>query len=850
MKKYRFWALVFIACWVHAIFSQPGTFAPRGMGGGGALFFPSINPSNDNEYYVACDLSAMFHSVDFGKSYDQVHFKKLQAFNTSTYEFTKDPQIAYSNFNDGNEGYPVKTSDGGKTWSRLSAYNVSNYGSVYTLKANYNNPQQILVGAYGDILISNDGGTSFQLVRHTANNGAGIILSGVYWDGQIIYIATNEGLLVSRNGGQSFAVKNAAGLASGQVIWSFAGAREQGKIRFCCIASNSSGTYNGVMPWDYYGFSKAVYTMDDTSGVWVNRSTGINFNSDFIMYAGMAANDIDVIYLGGHDDGLSAPLVIRSVDGGKLWEKVFNTSNNANIVTAWEGYQGDKNWSWSETCFGIAVAPNNSNKLMFPTYSNVQLSEDGGKTWRQAYVDPRDEHPAGAPTPKNKSYRSIGLENTTCWQVFWQDANTMMACYSDIGGIRSTDAGKTWGYQYSGFSVNSLYRMVKGWNGNMYGACSNIHDMYQSTRLADAQLDANDSNGKIVFSGDNGQTWTNVHSFNHPVYWLAVDPKKPTTMYASVIHFGGTQGSQLGGIYRCTDVDKGSASTWTKLPNPPRTEGHPASIQVLNDGKVLCSFSGRRNSGGTFTASSGVFLYDPSVNGWKDLSDPGMLYWTKDIVIDPRDTTQNTWYACVFSGWGGAPNGLGGLYKTINRGASWSKLTASTFDRVSSISFNPMNPDQAYLTTETQGLWFSSSMDLPTPAWSLVESYPFRQPERVYFNPYDPEEVWISSFGNGMKVGTTKATRVSEGHDLDMEELVLSPNPAHGLSEIIISSDQQCKARLYVFNAMGNCVLSESLEIEKGRNKKTIYLNELEPGVYTVTLTKSTKQTCARLIVF
>jgi hypothetical protein len=90
---------------------------------------------------------------------------------------------------------------------------------------------------------------------------------------------------------------------------------------------------------------------------------------------------------------------------------------------------------------------------------------------------------------------------------------------------------------------------------------------------------------------------------------------------------------------------------------------NPASIIVLNDGKMVCTYSGRRTSGGSFTASSGVFIYDPVGNSWSDVSDAGMQYWTKDIVIDPSDPTQNTWYVCVFSGWGGAPNGLGGLYK-------------------------------------------------------------------------------------------------------------------------------------------------------------------------------------------
>ena len=245
----------------------------------------------------------------------------------------------------------------------------------------------------------------------------------------------------------------------------------------------------------------------------------------------------------------------------------------------------------------------------------------------------------------------------------------------------------------------------------MYGACSNIHDLYQSTRLKDAQLDASDGNGKIIYSLDDGSTWSNLHVFGHPVYWLAIDPGNQDRMYASVVQFGGTQGAQLGGIYRTDDLNNLSGSSWIKLPNPLRTEGHPAAIAVLNDGKVVCTFSGRIAPNGAFTASSGVFLYDPVLNSWTDVSDPAMNYWTQDIIIDPADATQNTWYVCVYSGWGGAPNNLGGLFKTTNRGISWTKLTGSQFDRVTSITFNPQDHTQAYLSTETQGLWILNEMN-------------------------------------------------------------------------------------------------------------------------------------------
>ncbi|MSP69564.1 MAG: T9SS type A sorting domain-containing protein [Bacteroidetes bacterium] len=767
--------LVCISCIVTSSFSQPTLFSQRGIGGGGALFFPAINPANEDEFYVSCDMSELFHSTDFGLSYSQIHHSKLQVFNTSTYEFTNNSNIAYCNFNDGNAGYPVKTIDGGATWLQMNGYNVSTFGNVYKMSANFANPNQLLIGAYGDLLFSNDGGTSFSLVRHAANMGAGITMAGAFWDGNNIYIGTNEGLITSSNSGASFSMLATSGIASAESIWSFAGAKNGGTTRFTIITANNADIYNGVMPWEYWNFGKGVYTMDNNNGTWLTKSSGINFSNDFIMYVAMAQNDISTIYLGGNDNALGAPLVYKSVNAGTSWNKVFNTTGNANIVTGWEGFGGDKQWSWSETCFGITCAPTNSSKVLFTGFSNVQATTNGGASWKQAYVNSLDEHPAGASTPTQQTYTSIGLENTTCWQVHWKDQYNMMGCFSDIGGIRSTDAGNKWGFTYSGFAVNSLYRIEESPNGNLYGACSSIHDMYQSTRLMDGQLDANDANGKIVFSSDGGANWSTLHAFGHPVFWLAIDPNNSDRMYASVIHYGGIPGSQLGGIYVTNNLSAGSGSIWIKLANPPRTQGHPASIEVLADGNMVCTFSGRRTGAG-FTNSSGTFLYDPISATWSDRSHTGMYYWTKDIIIDPSDASQNTWYVAVFSGWGGPPNGLGGLYKTSDRGLTWNNLTGVQFDRVTSITFNPQNLNQAYLTTETNGLLISSNMNIAQPTWQLVNAYPFRQPERVYFNPFDNNQIWVTSFGNGLKVGLINPNSNEEITDAN-DNIIIFPNP-------------------------------------------------------------------------
>ncbi|MBK8851645.1 MAG: hypothetical protein IPN73_16060 [Saprospiraceae bacterium] len=727
---------------------QPYSFSSRGLGGGGALFSLSIRPDNTDEFFVSCDMGELFHTCDYGRTYTQVASSELVGGHDSKVSFTATPGLLYSINYANNLIVPVKSADGGQSWSDLTG-NPDPSEQCFGIYADYNNAQRIIIAYYGQLYISQNGGGSFTLFHTALSSGSGVVVGGVFFDGNNIYIGTNDGLLFSSNGGTSWSNLGTSGIPAGQAIWSFAGARQDGQTRLFCITANAADIYVGLPGSDYYGFAKGLFAMDVGVTNWTSKLTaGINLSTDFPMFVGMAQNDINTIYLAGSND-LAYPTLFKTTNGGNSWANTFVTASNQNIVTGWSGLGGDRPWSYGECAFGIEVARNDASRVIFGDFGFVHATSNGGQSWRQAYTHADDEHPAGSNTPAMASYSSIGLENTSCWQVFWANASQLWACYSDIRGMRSIDMGEKWSFNYTGHTANTSYRIAKLANGTLLAGTSNIHDIYQSTYLTDARLDPTDANGKIIYSTNNGQSWQLLKQFSHPVFWLATDPNNANRAYASVIHYSSNTG--IGGIYRCDNVNSLASSTWTLLPNPPRTEKHPACIVVLNDGKMVCTYSGRRNSAGTFTASSGVFLYDPVTNTFADKSHSGMYYWTKDIVIDPNDPTQNTWYVCVFSGWGGAPNGLGGLYKTTNRGTSWVKLTGSLIDRVTSITFNPQQTAEVYLTTEGQGLWKCTNILAASPVFEIVDAYPFQQPERVFFNPYDASEMWVTSFGNGMK---------------------------------------------------------------------------------------------------
>lgn len=732
-------ALLFLTVSLSA--QVPATWSSRGVGGGGALFAPSINPTNDSEYYVACDMGELFHTTNFGNAYDTVNFQHVTGGRGSAVRFTSNPLVAYTlSYRGGNNSLPCKTTDGGATWSLLSGNPLPD-DEVYSLWADYNNPNRVIIAGWSDLYISQNGGTSFTPISLGGSFPNGIHVGGAFFDGNNIYLGTNIGLVVSTTGGTSFTNAGTLGLPATEYLFSFTGAKVGGQMRFFCLTAASS--YPGYDVADYWGALRGIYSLENGAGSWTAKMTGINASRDFLLHVAMAANDLNTVYAAGSNDS-GYPTVFKTTNAGASWTSVFQAANNANINTGWSGQGGDRGWGYGEVAFGLAVAPNNSAKALITDLGFVHRTSNGGSTWQQAYLNPADQHAVGDTTISGEFYHSSGLENTSVWQVAWSDATHLVAGYSDIRGMRSSDSGATWSLGQTGHNGNTMYRIEKHpTTGALYAATSNTHDIYQSTYLADDRLNEPDANGKVIVSTNHGATWTTVHTFNSPVFWVAIDPNNPQRMYASVVNF------TTGGVYVTNNLSAGAASTWTKLANPPRTEGHPATIIVLNDGKVLCTYSGRRTS--AFTASSGVFLYNPATTSWSDLSDPGMRYWTKDVVLDPSDATQNTWYVCVFSGWGGPPNGLGGIYRTTNRGANWSKINAQ--DRVNSITFSPANPDQAYMTTETEGLWYSANVRAASPVFTRVANYPFGHPERVFFNPYNPNEVWVTSFGHGMRVG-------------------------------------------------------------------------------------------------
>lgn len=727
------WSFIFST----PLYADPPRWQPRGAGGGGALFSPSINPHDNDEIFLACDMTEIFHTTDGGVSWSTIPFVQLIAEVESEVQFTEDPSIMYTiNSKLRNDDVnPVKSTNSGITWAPLKEDPTG--GSCWRIFADPNDHRRLIISDYRRLFFSFDGGNSFSTKFSTEE---GLYIPGVFWDGNYIYVGTGIGLLLSKDNGATFKLEDTPGIPSELGFMDFSGAKKDDDVRLIGTVAYQEDLYPGVTAEEVEHY-QGLYKRDYKDTRWSEASGGIKAEHK-IFHVGAALNDPNIFYAAGTDVETSFPVVYRTTDGGASWSEVFLPKKNKNIITGWSGYKGDKEWSYGEIVFGLAVAPNDPNRVVITDYGFPHITTDGGLTWRQMYVSRSEENPPERDTPKGKSYRSNGLENTTSWWIIWINDQRIFASYSDLTGLLSIDGGVSWSFDYKGNDYNSTYHIIKHpVTGILYAAVSSVHDMYQSTYIIDSRID--EGKGAILFSDDDGMTWRTLHDFGMPVVFLAFDPADSNIMYASVVH------SKSGGIYKTVDLTKGPSSSWSKTASPARTEGHPFNVYVLDDATVVSTWSARRD--GEFTASSGVFLSSDGGRTWLDRSAKDeMHYWTKDITIDPHDSGQNTWYVTVFSAWGERANDRGGVYRTTNRGQTWTKIHEEF--RVESISVNPKNRDEAYLATEDNGLHYTSNLTAELPTFTRDRLYPFAHPTRIFFNPFDSREIWVTSFGNGMRV--------------------------------------------------------------------------------------------------
>jgi photosystem II stability/assembly factor-like uncharacterized protein len=743
--------------------TAPAVFHSVGVGGGGALYSVSYNPRNPLDIWMPTDMGELFHSLDGGATWTYPDLEALQGHIDSRVQWTNVDGTIYVH---DRGGIPGKSVDGGKTWTKLKNWGYFTEGPCTHLRADPNDASNVWGASDKALAFSTDGGASFKKIWDKLP-GSVLWITGVFTSGKSFWVATNDGLLASTDGGQTWAMSSVTGLPQGMMISSFGGAKSGDKVRFWVTVVDAKNT-------DLYAYGpglaaqfKGLYRLDVGDKEWTNLTSTVP-KGHLPAHVACALDNIDILWLGGSHSVASKedpsyfftnPDMLKSTDGGKTWTPMLDCTGNKNVCTDWYGEGMDYDWPYAGLACTVSTSASDPNCAAFTNWFNAWGTTDGGKTWRSLMAGVDKLNKPGV-TNRPNAFHSSSLNNTASWYLTWLDEKTIFSGSNDITAFRSTDGGKSWQFpKYLGTRFNATYRSSYDAKNNVvYAAMSNAHDLYQGVNMQDGNVDGR--NGGIFYSKDKGATWMPLHEFAHEaqgqkycnaVMGVEVDPKVANRMYAMVANHNN------GGIYRTDDLDKGDKATWTQLPNPPRTEGHPWDIKILKDGTLVATFGGRM-SPNKMTESSGVFASSDAGQTWEDrtapISQSSMRLITQDVVIDPRDPKQDTWYACVDysvylpDAW---PDPKVGMFKTTDRGRTWKRIFSETRVGVRSAAINPAT-NEMYLAT-CNGLWYSNDSDKDQPRFIKVPDVRYPAAVRVFLNPYKPSQVWVLTFGGGIMWG-------------------------------------------------------------------------------------------------
>ncbi|NOZ86202.1 MAG: hypothetical protein GXP49_08035 [Deltaproteobacteria bacterium] len=724
---------------------------PTGLSGGGGMFAPSISGLDPDLMMINCDMSGAYITEDGGHWWRLIPFKELQSYLHCPVAFhPKDPGVILAP-----RWSKLRISrDKGRTWHDWSDLGESAYGRI---RFDPDDPNLVIAGTQNGCRVSRDSGKSW--IKCDGPKGEAL---DVHFDRtspvktRIVFVGTRIGIWRSDDAGRTWTRKTSGLPDDGTKINGFAGGSspDAGIVMLYCTVpgTNDNGTFNG-----------GVFRSSDRGETW-QWAMGRGINKDTKQYDQWAAGSIpqytwvltsdtapQTVYVMNSSTGFWPPHdenVWRSDDRGDTWRETFfmdprfdQYNVEPNYVTASMG----QSYKGGDPPFGAALSRLDPDQALIE-WSKCYITHNGGVSWFNGHTFPPPGVKPGPDTP----WVNNGLVVTTTWHYYvdpHQNDRHYIA-YTDLGFARSEDSGKTWiWWDKEGRApwTNTCYEMAFDPDvaGKIWGAFSEVHDIPNANIIRNRHWGGNPERGKggVALSTDFGRTWQSETSGlpEAPVTSIVLDPASPKelrTLYAGV--FGR-------GVYKSTDDGK----TWTNVSNG---LGDPSNMRVYRvalhrDGTLFALITGRM-VGDSFRPG-GVGLYRSSDRGasWTRITNDPILLWPKDFQVDPRDSK------VIFIGAADAGNDQGGLYRTLDGGATWKK--AARFGREHfGAYFHPTRPGWVYATmcegTPEWSLWLSKDNG---DTWTPFKSFPFANTQRVQFDPGNPDIIYVTTFGASVLKG-------------------------------------------------------------------------------------------------
>jgi photosystem II stability/assembly factor-like uncharacterized protein len=697
-----------------------------GLGGGGGQFTPGSSPVDTNFMIVSCDMGGVYRSTSGGRTWELVDWHEMHSMAYAGIPVfnTLNPSVVFAWGTKGNGAANLmKSCDKGATWNVLTSSAPWEENTIISLYIDRNDTNILLAGTDFKAFFSTNGGTSWTACAGVTGKALGFFTVGTASSGRTWFAATEAGIFASSDGGITWTANN-GGLPAGK-LKSFSGGSLDAStsILYCIMAENSD-----------------VYRSKDMAKTWErSMGPGIDTASPLLSLC-CAANAGAIVYVNIVNDYA----VFKSADRGDSWKQVYTPSlSGGNVEAGWLTYEWGPGWG-GPLNLGFSVNAGRPDIVMGTNYGETILTRNGGVSWQQVYSSYAG---SGGPA-KGKQWTSKGLEVTTVWHYYIDpfDSNKHYICYTDIGCGRSEDGGATWYCGVKGSPwQNTFYEMAfdSSQPGTIFAAAANQHDIPYWTQSEGPKLA-----GGVVKSTDFGITWASVStglpdaSLKIPARSIVLD-QSDKSLYVAM--FGD-------GIYRSTDGGVGWVKKSTGL--FVGANKHVCSIQQHRDKSLFCLISAKRVGNSGFPDAGGLFKSSDKGETWTNITlkveGNNPLYYPSAFCVHPTDpsiiylTTVNT-----------QGHAQGGLYKTADGGASWTRIVFPVSDQWGTtaglgVSLDPKDPAHIFFSTESFGVLESGDTGK---SWREVEGLRFQTVIRTeidYSGKRNDPLLHVCTYGGGV----------------------------------------------------------------------------------------------------
>ena len=735
-----------------------------GPGGGGALYIPTVHPTDINTAVVTCDMTGVYLTRNGGGSWQQLNFTGM----TRAFAFNPfDSKVLYA----GSSGLYCSQNDGA-TWEVM-----------YPPKADILRSET--TGDHASHAFVTKSGQSIGYVE-------GLLLhpksEGTLWAGLNASRLTHfyeRGLLslvASVDGGQTWtkpiglAGKKFVRICPGQGNSAILFTDEQ--ILKAEITANHIAVT--ILQETDTAFSDAAYGINPETGNWIYYHTQVPTVEDsnahrprlyrsnapekgfeeigkglFVDHAegqrlvfahvAVSMGDARKVYL-----SLSEPMsreervpgkesffgMFISEDFGEhfRWALRIGEQEPENRTLGW--VERDYSTGWGGAPFGIGICPTNPQVCYATDWGTCYRTVNGGKTWEQLYTT----------VAQDGRIQTTGLDITLVYNLLFdpQDTTHLAITCTDIGFFHSRDDGQTWQHRMNGIPEewsNSCYGMVfdpevreRAWS-----VWSDCHDLPRPKMYLNGHFARR--RGGVCRTEDTFETWTVSNTGlpeNTAPTCILLDPRSPAgkrTLYVTAMGNGVYRSKDDGASWQdCSKGIEGNMNAWKIFQSP--------------DG-VLYLLVARGLENGTETDGA-LYKSDNGAESWEAIPMPAGANAPNFLAVNPANS-QCLYLAC-WPRMTGENEGFGGLYQTCDGGQSWQLLTADN-SHVYGVAVDPRNPAHVVWSNFENQVW--ESFDGAKTA-APIKGFTFKWAHQPIFHPSDPNRLYVATFGSGLWMGKSE----------------------------------------------------------------------------------------------